>query len=101
MLRRKKRQQEKTEQKRIALERINILFLQAKKRPSFAKRYVRIARAIATRCTVRIPEKWRKRFCKKCNAFLTPGVNSSVRMRNKKLTITCKECGNVKRIQTT
>lgn len=100
MLHSKKRARLKAEQKRIAEERIDKLFKQAAKRPDFAKRYVRLARKIAQRYTVSIPQKWKRKFCKKCNAFLTAGKNSTVRMRDKTIIIHCEECGNIKRIKT-
>lgn len=82
---------------RIASGRIEALFGQALIRPAYAKRYVVLARRMASRHKVRIPQKWRKRFCKKCSAFLTPGKNASVRMRAKRIVITCLECKSVKR----
>lgn len=85
-------------QKRTAAERIEELFKQAARRPEFARRYVVLARKMAMRHKVRIPLKWRRRFCKKCNAFLVPGKNCRVRLRDKKRIITCLDCGTVKRV---
>ncbi len=98
MLQQKTRAKLKSEHKRIAEERINILFTQAAKRADYAKRYVRLARKIATRYKVKIPDKWKRKFCKKCNAFLTPGKNCTIRTRAKKLVIHCNECKNITRM---
>lgn len=82
---------------RIASKRIETLFEQAGIRPAFAKRYVALARKMASRHKVRIPQKWKSRFCKGCNAFLTPGKNAMVRLRSGMQVITCLECKAVKR----
>jgi len=81
----------------IASKRIETLFEQAEKRPSFAKRYVSLARKMASRHKVRIPQKWKSRFCKACSAFLIPGRNAVIRMRSGIQVITCLECKTVKR----
>jgi ribonuclease P protein subunit RPR2 len=84
---------------RIAVKRIEILFEQAGIRPAFARRYVALARKMASRHKVRIPQKWKSRFCKACGAFLTPGKNALVRIRSGRQVITCLECKAVKRRQ--
>jgi len=81
----------------IASKRIETLFEQAEMRPSFAKRYVELARKMASRHKVRIPQKWKSRFCKSCSAFLTPGRNSIIRMRSGMQVITCLECKAIRR----
>jgi len=88
----------KRAQKRTAEERIETLFEQSSLRPTFARRYVGLARKLATRYKVKIPLKWRRRFCKNCNAWLVPGKNAQVRSRPGKMVITCSDCGTVKRI---
>lgn len=89
--------------KKIALERIDILFKEAKramklKRPLLAKRYVELARKIGMRCNVKIPSKYKTKFCKKCNAYLIPSRNCKIKIDSKKhlILITCFECGNIK-----
>lgn len=84
---------------RIAVKRIEILLEQAGVRPAFAKRYVALAKKMASRHKVRIPRKWKSRICKACNALLTPGKNAMVRMRSGMQVITCLECKAVKRRQ--
>jgi len=87
-------------QKETARERVDELFTQASKSPKYAKRYVSLARRMSARYRVRIPKKWRRRFCKACNTFLTPGKNCTVRKRNLRIVITCLECNSVKRVST-
>jgi ribonuclease P protein subunit RPR2 len=88
--------------RRRALRSINALFKEAERvfneSPERADRYAQIARRISLRCKVRIPRKWKRRYCKKCHKFLRPGVNARVRLRNKKIVITCLECNNRVRI---
>ncbi len=83
---------------RIALERINVLFQQASLRHAYAKRYVVLARRMSSRHKVRIPEKWHRRFCKACSAFLVPGRNCTVRKHERWIAIKCLECNSVRRI---
>lgn len=91
--------------KDIAVQRINILFTLAERmffsHPELAQRYVDLARRIGMRCKVRIPRKWRRRFCRKCGSFLWPGVNCRVRIRQNRfphIVITCLKCGSQRRI---
>ena len=89
----------KKAQSSTALNRIHTLFEQAEIRPKFAKRYVTLARKLSSRFKVRIPTKWRRRFCKNCNAFLTPGKNCTVRKRKNLIVIRCIECESIRRIK--
>ncbi|MBU5678542.1 MAG: ribonuclease P [Candidatus Aenigmatarchaeota archaeon] len=89
--------------KRIALERIEILFNEAKramklKKPELAKRYIELARKIGMRCNVKIPSQYKTKFCKKCNVYLIPSKNCKIKLDSKKhlIKITCLECGNIK-----
>lgn len=91
--------------KKIAKERINILFQQAekefKKHPERSNRYIELARKISMKYQVKIPKKLRRRFCHKCYKFLMPGENCKIRTKSKKekhLVIKCLECGNKMRI---
>ncbi len=81
----------------IVNERIAILLSlaekNAKSRPERSKRYVRLARRLATRYRVKLGKlKWK--FCRECSAFWVPGFNVKVRMRprEKRVVYTC-ECG--------
>jgi len=64
---------------------------------SLARRYVRMARKISTRHRVRLPWRLRRFACRGCNAYLVPGRNCRVRLKNRRVTVTCLECGRVRR----
>jgi ribonuclease P protein subunit RPR2 len=84
-------------QKRIARERIQILFDLANqefaKHPERAHRYVELARKIAMRCRVRIPRELKMKFCKNCYKYIMPGVNCKVRLLARCVVYHCRECG--------
>ncbi len=81
----------------ISLERIYRLFELAEKsfpkRPERSKRYVEIARNIGKKNSTVIPTELKKKFCKKCGAFLKKGKNAKWGKKEKWVEITCKECG--------
>ena len=84
------------EHKRIAKERIEILFRQAKgifkEDPKLSNRYIHLARKIAMKYKVRIPPNLKRRFCKHCYKYLTPGANCRVRMHQGKVVYYCLSC---------
>ena len=75
--------QKPAKQQKIALQRINILFKEAKnmfnEEPKLADRYVQLARRIAMKYKVKIPSKFKRRFCKHCHKYLVPGINLRIR----------------------
>ena len=83
-------------QKELVLERISILFKEAKtafkKDPKLANRYVKLARELAMKYKVRIPPTLKRRFCKHCYSYLVPSVNLRVRTRNNKVVYYCLNC---------
>lgn len=85
----------------IASQRMARLFELAEKafheNPKQADRYVALARRIGTRHRVRIPKEFRRRMCKKCGAYLVPGVNSKTRLDGVNIIKTCMACGDIKR----
>jgi ribonuclease P protein subunit RPR2 len=87
---------------RIALERVGKLFAQAeesfKEHPELSKRYIALARRIATRYKVRLTVAQKRLFCKKCNAYLKNGINSRARLSRGTLVVTCLECKNIRRM---
>ena len=89
-------------QRKIAAERVHVLFQEAEKRfgknRDLAHRYVRKARAIAMKVKLRIPQELKRRFCKHCYSYLQPGVNARVRTRGGKVIISCLECKKFMRI---
>lgn len=84
------------EQKKIAHERIKILFGRAdekfKNDPGLSNRYVNLARNISMKYKVKIPRELKRKFCKHCYKYLKPGVNLRIRTRNDKVVYYCMEC---------
>ncbi|TAL47240.1 ribonuclease P [archaeon] len=90
-------------QKKIAQERIDILFDLAKKElrkhPERSKRYVQLARKIGLRYNIRFSKEEKRKFCKSCNTLLVPGYTSEVRLDKKThaMSIKCLECNTIYR----
>lgn len=85
--------------RKIARERIQILFEEAEKAAKqgkfkFANRYVELARKIGMRYNVRIPRELKRKFCKYCHAYLYPGKTCKVRINSEKkvVKIKCFSC---------
>jgi len=99
------RRREKKAVKKIVLGRIHRLFqlaeLEFPKHPERSKRYVEIARRLGMKNKVRIPRKWKRRFCKRCGAFWVPGKNLLVRTKPRPqphVEYICLECGARRRV---
>ncbi len=90
------------EQQKIAKERIQVLFKQAKdmfkEDPKLSDRYVYLARKIAMKYKVKIPSKLKRRFCKHCYNFLVPSVNCRVRAQRGKVVYYCLSCKKFTRL---
>ncbi|MEM5829470.1 MAG: ribonuclease P protein component 4 [Candidatus Aenigmatarchaeota archaeon] len=88
-------------QRKIARERIQILFNLAEKElkehPERSRRYVELARKIGLRYNIRFPRELKRKFCKNCNILLKPGVTCTVRIQNKMISIKCKNCNKIYR----
>jgi ribonuclease P protein subunit RPR2 len=82
--------------KQIAQERIAVLFEQARlafaESPDLSNRYVVLARRIAMRQRIRIPQELRRQYCHNCNTFLVPGSNMRVRVHSGNVVVTCLSC---------
>lgn len=82
--------------KKIAQERIEVLFGQAHKEfrehPERSNRYVDIARRIAMRQRIRIDQEFRRQYCHHCYSFLVPGRNMRVRIHRGTVVVTCHCC---------
>ncbi|MDT8357784.1 MAG: ribonuclease P, partial [Methanomicrobiaceae archaeon] len=80
---------------------MDILFREASevfpKEPALSDRYVALARRISMRQRVRIPRELQRRFCRKCHAYLVPGVNARVRVHRGRVVTTCLVCGHRRR----
>ena len=89
--------------KKIARERIEVLFEKAKGAfsayPERSTRYVDLARRIAMRQRIRIDREFRRRFCHHCYAYLVPGRNMRVRVHRGRVVITCQACNKKTRFR--
>ena len=93
----------KPEQQALARERVRILFSEAEKAARAggaerAQRLVALARRVAERSAVKVPQPWNRRFCRRCSALLGPGtsrVRTSAKQRA--LIVTCLRCGAIRR----
>ncbi|MBL7051819.1 MAG: ribonuclease P [Nanoarchaeota archaeon] len=92
----------KAKEKKIVRERIEILFSEAakifSKNKKRSNRYVEIARKLAMKVNLSMPNIFRRQYCKYCYSYLRPGVNSTVRIRDSKIIIYCKECKKYNRM---
>ena len=105
MTRYKQRSAMRRENRKIALERISLLFKMAREafdlEPELSQSYVRTARKIGMRYKVRIPSGLRRMVCRHCKRFILPGKNCTVRIRQERephLVITCLCCSGYMRI---
>jgi len=80
-----RRRKDAEQTKKIAVERIEILLTKAdaiySEDNDLAQKYGEQARKIAMKAKVKIPRKWRFRFCRQCKRFLYPGINAHVRTK--------------------
>ena len=92
----------------IARERVDILMAAAGKAagelgngPSFARRYVHVARKIAMKMRTPLDPQATRRVCKKCDSYLLDGTTARVRLqgkgKNAHVVVTCLQCGNENR----
>jgi len=90
-------------QRRIAKERIRILFELAKKEfeknPERSRRYVELLRTIGKRYNVRLPKEIKRSFCKVCNTIFIFGKTARVRLDSKRKIriVRCLSCGKIYR----
>ncbi len=97
----RRKRKEQAEKRRIALERIDVLFTLAHRvfpyDRALANRYVEMALAVQRKAKVKIPARWRRSYCRRCHSLLVPGVNARVRLRDGHVVIRCMECGAIRR----
>lgn len=82
--------------KKEALEKIKVLFKEAKlqfsKNPSLSNRYVKLARKIAMKYNIRMPREFKRKFCKHCYTYLVPSKNCRVRIHKSRVIYYCNKC---------
>ena len=93
---------DQAKQKKIAKERIDILFQKAEetfsKHKERANRYIQIARRIAMKLNIRLSKEQKRSICKHCYSYLVSGNNAIIRIRNGNIITYCKECKKYSRI---
>jgi ribonuclease P protein subunit RPR2 len=62
-----------------------------------ARRYVYLARRVSMKHRERIRRE-RKFWMCRCGAYLVPGINCRVRVKNNWITLFCEECSSYKRV---
>lgn len=88
----------KTPQKSEIEEKIALLMKRAESRTDLkkAKKDVRKARALAMKYRISM-NRYRKKICKDCKAFLVPGRNCRIRIHKTRVIYKCLECNNFMR----
>jgi len=79
---------------------INNAISNVKSNPNLSQRQALLARRISTRHKIHMPYELRMVFCKKCKSFITPGMNSRIRLGRtsvKSIRISCNLCGHTYR----
>ena len=88
-------------QQKIALERVNILFREAKSMfkedPKLSDKYAKLARKIAMKYKVKIPSEHKRSFCKNCHSYLMPGKNVRIRLQRGHMVYYCLNCRHIAR----
>src|SRR4029077_8251643 len=90
--------------KRIAAERVQILFDMANREmqhdPDLAKDYIKILDKISVHYKVKLPKEIKNRICKVCKSLLVPGFNATVKIasKNRYVIYRCSNCGTEKHI---
>lgn len=89
-------------QRRIGIERVQILFSNAMYyasiNPEISRKQLKVARRILLKFNIRMPYPDKLFFCRKCKSPLLIGVDSKVRIVNSPklhIRVSCLKCGNV------
>ena len=100
---RKKFKGTKGQQKKLALNEIDMLFKQARelfdKTPDLADKYAKKARRIALKYKLKLPLEYKRSICKNCHGFLVPGKNLRVRTRKGHMVYYCLDCKGFMRVR--
>ena len=89
--------------KKIAEERIRILFNEAEKRfdsnTELSNRYIKLAQRLGERAEISVPKNLKKHYCSNCNIYWRHGDNCRARIdsENQLIKYKCLECGAEKK----
>ena len=88
--------------KKIANERIALLFELAKKEPDpeLSKRYAKLIKLLGEHYRIKLPRGIKSSLCKKCGILLIPGKSMTVRLASSKgyVVYKCQNCGTEKHL---
>ncbi|MCF7866447.1 ribonuclease P [Candidatus Woesearchaeota archaeon] len=91
----------KNNNKKIAKERIEELFNLAEKtyskEPKMACEYAKSARKFSLKYKQPFTKSQKTRFCKQCESYLFPGLNSRLRVNKGKIIVLCNNCKHISR----
>ena len=91
------RYKEREKLKKHVLERIKVLFREAKiqfkeGKQELADRYVYLTRKAAMKVNLKLPKEIKRKFCKHCHKYIVPGVNARVRIHKNRVIYYCFNC---------
>jgi len=93
--------EKKAVRKKVASERIKELLMFSelyKNDEILSTNFIKTAVAISRRHKLRIPPKFKRKFCRKCFTVFIPNKTVRIRTGKGKVTFTCLNCGHIKRI---
>ncbi len=61
-----------------------------------SRRYVQLAKRIGKKTNTSMLKTFL--YCRECDVALIPGKNCRVRLRDRRITTQCLECGNIRRV---
>lgn len=61
-----------------------------------AKKYIKKAKGAAMHFNIKLPKELRKKFCRKCFAYLT-SKNSTIRVKRGFVAVKCLDCSTISR----
>lgn len=86
----------KDNEKKIALENVNAMFIEAEKQSSrnieISNKLVKSSLQVLMKFRLKLPKEYKNKFCKNCKTYFVHGVNCRVRTRKGKLIYFCFEC---------
>lgn len=93
--------EKKALRKKVASERIKELLILSEKNKNdkiLSVNSIKTAVAISRRHKIRIPFRFKRKYCKKCFVFFIPNQTVRIRIGKGKITYTCLNCENIKRV---
>jgi ribonuclease P protein subunit RPR2 len=66
---------------------------------NLAREYINLAREYSSKGNIKIPIDYKRKFCRRCNTPLVPGITERRRIRKKVLIRTCLICGWIRRYE--